>query len=335
MGDVKFNDEEGRLRALQRLDVLDTPEEAPFEKIVGLIRQILEVPICAVSLVDADRQWFKARCGVELRQTPRDISFCTHTIRNDTPFIIRDATKDPRFADNPMVVAPPHIRSYAGVPLTTPDGYNVGSLCAIDYKPREFPDAEIAILEKFARLVVDELELRQIASTDALSGALSRRAWREAAEKEINRARRYGRALSVAIMDIDKFKSINDNYGHPAGDIVIRSLAELCLLNKRDSDAFGRWGGEEFVLMLPETALEQAEIVAERTRCRYAETPIHAGRQILSTISVGVAELHPDDATLDSLVERADKALYAAKQGGRNRTVLADPPTAALRVAAG
>ncbi len=335
MGETKFNDEPGRLRALRRLDVLDTPEEAPFEKIVALIRQILELPVCAVSLIDADRQWFKACAGVSMRQTPRELSFCNLTIENDTPFVIRDMTKDPRFADHPMVVNPPHVRSYAGVPLTTPDGYNVGSLCAVDMKPRDFSESEIAILEKFARLVVDELELRQIASTDALTGALSRRAWRDAAEKEIRRARRYGRGLSVAIMDIDRFKAINDAHGHPAGDVVIRTLAEQCLANKRDSDAFGRWGGEEFVMLLPETTAAQAEIVAERARRRFAETPIHAGRQILATISAGVAELHPGGETLDDLIERADKALYAAKEGGRNRTVLADPPAPPLRAAAG
>jgi diguanylate cyclase (GGDEF)-like protein len=315
--------------------VLDTAEEPPFEKIVTLVQQILQTPFCAVSLVDEQRQWFKARRGLGVRETPRDISFCTHTIQQTEPFVIRDAARDARFAANPLVTGDPHIRSYAGVPLLMPDGYQIGSLCTIDTRPREFPENEITILENFASLVVDELELRQIASTDQLTGALTRRAWLEGAAAEIKRSQRYGRPLSMAIMDIDRFKTINDTHGHLVGDVVIRSLAELCISTKRESDVFGRFGGEEFVLLMPETDAAEARNLAERVRTRYADAPIQAGVEIWSTISIGIAELRAGGATPDDLMERADKALYAAKNGGRNRTVLAEAPPARLWVAAG
>jgi GGDEF domain-containing protein len=274
MAEAKLDDEQGRMCALERLRVLDTAEEPPFEKIVTLVQQILQTPFCAVSLVDEQRQWFKARRGLGVRETPRDISFCTHTIQQTEPFVIRDAARDARFAANPLVTGDPHIRSYAGVPLLMPDGYQIGSLCTIDTRPREFPENEITILENFASLVVDELELRQIASTDQLTGALTRRAWLEGAAAEIKRSQRYGRPLSMAIMDIDRFKTINDTHGHLVGDVVIRSLAELCISTKRESDVFGRFGGEEFVLLMPETdAAEARNLALVHDQHRHRRTP--------------------------------------------------------------
>ena len=321
--DLKSDDEEGRVQALNRLGVLDTEEEAPFDKIVALIQQVVQVPMCAVSLVDRHRQWFKARRGLDVRQTPRDISFCTHAIRQSKPFVIRDALDDPRFAENPLVTAAPFIRSYAGIPLKTPDGYNVGTLCAIDTKARPFPDAEITILESFAKVVVDQLELRQIASSDYLTGAMSRRAWMEKARTEIERASRHGRPLSLAVFDIDRFKSINDTYGHAAGDRVIQDIARLCMATKRQSDLFGRLGGEEFVLLFPETTVANATFVVDRVRTLFARMPLSFAPQVHVTVSAGIAGLRPAETDLEPLLQRADGALYQAKTNGRNRTVVA------------
>ncbi len=332
--ELKHYDEEGRICALNRLEVLDTAEEVPFEKIVNLVQQILQTPMCAVSLVDRHRQWFKARRGLGVSETARDISFCTHAIQQSNPFIIRDALEDPRFSRNPLVTDAPFIRSYAGVPLRTSDGYNVGSLCAIDTKPRLFPDAEIAILENFARIVVDELELRQIASSDHLTGALSRRAWTEKAKLEIDRAQRDGRPLSLAIFDIDKFKLINDTFGHPAGDLVIKAMAGLCMSTIRQSDVFGRLGGEEFGLIMPETGAADAKVLVDRIRMHFAREPINLGQPVSSSVSIGVTERKPGEVGLDTLVERADRALYAAKHEGRNRTVLIPQDVSASKLTA-
>lgn len=321
--ELKVGDEEGRARALDRLDILDTAEEQPFEKVVNLVQQVMNVPMCAVSLVDRNRQWFKARRGLDVSETARDISFCTHAIHESAPFIIRDAAMDARFSENPLVTGGPLIRSYAGIPLMTPDGYNVGTLCAIDTKPRDFPASEIAILESFAQVVVNELELRQIASVDHLTGALSRRAWSEKAEQEIKRARRYGLSVSMAILDIDKFKAVNDTYGHPAGDMVIKRIAEICLETKRSVDLFGRFGGEEFVMLMPETSEAEAEQLAERLRIRFADETFDLGEPVRATVSIGVAGLGSDDRDIEQLTERADAALYEAKNNGRNQTVVA------------
>ncbi|NKB58184.1 MAG: diguanylate cyclase [Alphaproteobacteria bacterium] len=320
---LKTDDDEGRVRALERYEVLDTDEEEPFENVVKLVQQALKVPMCAVSLLDRQRQWFKARRGLGVRETPRDISFCTHAIQQADAFIVSDAAEHPIFKGNPLVTGEPHIRAYAGIPLKTPDGYNLGSLCAIDDVPRDFQPHEISMLESFAKIVMEELELRQIASSDGLTGALTRRAWRETADTEIKRANRYGRPLSLAIMDIDKFKSVNDTYGHAAGDTVIKHLARLFMDSKRESDFFGRLGGEEFVLLMAETSDVNAQHILERLREEFSAAPIEndAGNQINCSFSAGIAELSEGE-DLDPLLARADQCLYEAKNGGRNRTVL-------------
>ncbi len=319
---LKFGDEEGRLLALRRLNILDSGPEEPFEKIVKLVEQVLRVPICAVSLVDAGRQWFKARCGLDMPQTGREISFCSHAIEQAAPLVIPDALADSRFRDNPLVTGELGVRFYAGVQLRTADGYAIGSLCAIDTVPRVFSDVEMAILESFARVVMDEVELRQIAATDHLTGARSRRAWTERADMEINRSQRYGRTVSLVIMDIDHFKQVNDVHGHSAGDAVIKHLACLCMGNIRPSDLFARYGGEEFVLLMPETCAADALFAAERIRKLFGTTRPVGGGSVGCTISMGVAELVAGDVDLDALIARADEALYEAKEQGRDRCVV-------------
>lgn len=315
------HDEPGRIKALERLNILDTPKEKPFEKIVNLVEQVLQVPICAVTLVDEDRQWFKASRGLDLCETPRDISFCSHAIQDPEPLLIRDTLDDARFVDNPFVAGEPHVRSYAGVPLETSDGYLVGTLCALDTKTREFPTQEIDILKSFAKVVVDELELRKIASTDLLTNALSRRAWVELAEAEVKRSIRYNRPLSLAVLDIDHFKLVNDSYGHPAGDIVIKELAKIAQNSIRETDLFGRFGGEEFVLLLSETSMSGALMIAERVRSLFSNLVIDELGGARTTLSVGLTQFRGANDNLDEMINRADTALYEAKQSGRNCSI--------------
>lgn len=321
MSDAMLCDEEGRIAALDRLAVLDTAPEEPFEKIVNLVRTVLGVPIATVTLVDRDRQWFKARRGLDASETPRSISFCTHTIQERGPLIVTDALEDPRFADSSLVRGYPHIRSYAGIPLRTPDGYNVGALCAIDTQPRTFSAAEIAILTNFAHIVSNELELRLIAQRDHLTGALNRRGFIEQAAKELTRFARHGRPSALIILDVDHFKSVNDTYGHPAGDGVLRQIAELCSAAMRPTDSFGRLGGEEFALLLSE--VEPAEALAAAERFRIAIDAhvftLPGGGELHVTVSLGVAPLDRSVSGTDAWIAAADAWLYHAKRSGRNR----------------
>lgn len=321
MTDPKLCDEKGRLAAVARLEVLNTPTEEPFENIVNLVRTILGVPIATVTLVDRDRQWFKASRGLAVHETPRAISFCTHTIQQRVPLLVPDAHLDPRFADNPLVRGSPHIRSYAGVPLRTPEGYNVGALCAIDTKPRTFSAAEVDILANFANIVSDELELRLIARHDHLTGALTRRGFIEQASRELADHARHDRPCSLVMLDVDRFKAVNDDYGHAAGDQVLRQIAELCGSAMRPHDCFGRLGGEEFALLLPDTDHAAAFAAAERFRKMIeAHTFAIAGDlQLRVTVSLGLAPLGPSITSVDGWLAAADAWLYQAKRNGRNR----------------
>lgn len=155
-------DEEARLAALRRYEVLDTPAEAEFDAVVREAAEAFGVPTALVSLVDRNRQWFKAKVGLEPPETPRAPAFCSHAIHSDDPFVVPDAARDERFAGNPLVVGEPHIRFYAGAPLTTPDGHHIGTLCLIDYQPRApLDDAERAKLEALAARVMSLLEARR------------------------------------------------------------------------------------------------------------------------------------------------------------------------------
>ncbi|SLJ86830.1 GGDEF domain-containing protein [Novosphingobium mathurense] len=318
------DDEQGRLAALRQLEILDTEPEEPFENVVSLVRTVLGVPIATVTLVDEDRQWFKARRGLDVSETPRDVSFCTHAIRQSEPFLVSDAQVHPLFAENPLVLGEPGIRSYAGIPLQTAEGFNVGTLCAIDVQPREFTEAEVALLSNFARIVVNEFELRRIAQRDQLTGALTRRGFLEMARHEIGRFRRYGRPSCLLLVDIDFFKQVNDTYGHPAGDAALKALAETVTLAKRPVDLLGRLGGEEFAVLLPETEAPDAFWAAERFRQAIEDRVIELadGRTVAVTASFGIAPLTDTVTSVEDWLSRADEPLYAAKHAGRNRCVV-------------
>jgi GAF domain-containing protein len=152
-----------RLAALVNYGILDTEFEESFDRVTRIAANVFDVPIALVSLVDGYRQWFKSAVGLKARETPRDISFCTHAILGQDVFTINDATKDARFAANPLVTSAPNIRFYAGAPLINQDGFALGTMCVIDRAPRHtLPDKQIQILTDLAGIIVDLMEARRL-----------------------------------------------------------------------------------------------------------------------------------------------------------------------------
>jgi GAF domain-containing protein len=160
----KPKNEVRRLKVLWQYDVLDTVPEAVFDELTSLAALICDAPIALITLIDENRQWFKSKVGVNLSETSRDISFCAHAIVKQDLMIVPDATKDKRFKANPLVVSAPKIRFYAGMPLITPDGHALGTLCVVDLKPRQLTEAQKSALTVLARHVMTQLEIRRHAN---------------------------------------------------------------------------------------------------------------------------------------------------------------------------
>jgi eukaryotic-like serine/threonine-protein kinase len=233
---------------------------------------------------------------------------------------ILDTAGDPRVLHDAQ--CPPPLK-LTQIPLKTVQGaigvIELSCLPSDDrarYLLRALAALAAAAIEK-ARLIG---ELQQLATTDEVTGLYNRRHFFELAGREVGRARRYGRPLAAIMFDIDNFKRFNDSYGHATGDEVLRAVAARCRQNLRNVDLLGRYGGEELVVLLPESTLHDARKVAERLRLTVAESPVYTGRGPLSvSISLGVAALTADCRDAATLFDRADTAMYRAKEAGRNQ----------------
>ncbi|GHA31447.1 GGDEF domain-containing protein [Devosia pacifica] len=321
-----------RLAALEALDIMDTPPEPEFDQVTALLKMIFDVEVAFVSMIDAHRVWYKSIDGASVSEAALDGTFCRATLESDAPVIVPDVEKDSRFEWSESAAKATDFRFYAGVPVRSDDGHIVGTLCALDTQPRAFSERDLDVLIQLSGLLTRILHLRQFATTDALTGALNRRAFREDAVKQIALARRHRQPLSCVSIDLDHFKTINDTYGHAAGDHVLAGTASCLKAGLRETDLLARMGGEEFVALLPQTDSSTALEVANRLRTSIARLGFPGSRPpIAVTASFGTAGLS-DGEDLDGLLMRVDQALYEAKRTGRNRACIAANPGNANQV---
>ena len=313
-------DEEQRLRDLERHGVIGIQSDVHFERIVELARSILHTPIAVISLVEAERQWFLSHRGLDACETPRDQAFCAHAIAAEAPLVVPDALLDERFATNPLVTGAPHIRFYAGAPLRSLEGHNIGTLCVIDQVPHDPSPEQIQQLQLLADLVMREIELRRLASLCPITGLPTRFRFMAIGTREFERARSGGYPLSLLLLDVDNLRQVNSRWGHEVGDRLLADLVQLGRSFLREQDYAARLGDSEFALLLVNRAPEAAIAGAEDLR--------HAARAMVGVwnrsdwhlhLSGGLTALGSHDRTFSELLVRAERALQLAKGNGRNQ----------------
>lgn len=308
-------DEPLRLETLRGLDILDTPPEERFDRLTRLARRLFGVSIALVSLVDADRQWFKSHDGLAATETPRDISFCGHAIAAADVLTVPDALLDERFHDNPLVTGPPRIRFYAGCPLSAPNGSKLGTLCLIDSSPREFGEEDRALLRDLAHMAEQEIVAAQLANMDELTQLSNRRGFQLLAQHALRVCARLGHPAAVLYFDLDGFKQVNDGFGHAEGDRALAGFASVLLKVFRDSDVIGRLGGDEFAVLMTNCAATDIGAVTQRLQRALDAYNREAGRGYEIRFSVGsfVADGARAGAIGDLLAE-ADASMYGRKR---------------------
>ena len=335
---ASYNNEAQRLASLKSLRMLDTPIEERFERITRMVCRLLDVPIALFNLIDDQRQFYKSVQGLDATNAPLDGAFCPHAFHEPDMLLVPNAHLDERFADNPFVTGKYlNVGFYAGCVVCTPDGMPVGTLCAIDLKPRDMTEEQLTALRDLTAMVETELkvvmlanaqknleeelsEATRLAMVDPLTRLWNRAGIDNLLNKEWYEARRHKKPVCLVLADIDHFKSINDTYGHQAGDEVLRVVAKKLLESMRDEDVVGRMGGEEFLLILNDCEPEKLFETIDRIRSFITENPVRVnGTDCSVTLSFGAATIVPDMATPPAfLIKRADDALYLAKKDGRN-----------------
>ena len=312
--------ESARIATLRALDILDTAAEERFDRLTRLAKRLFGVSIALVSLVDTNRQWFKSCIGLSATETSREISFCGHTILGDDILLIPDASLDERFHDNPLVVGAPHIRFYAGCPLRAANGTKMGTLCLIDVVPHSMSDDDQGLLRDLAHMAEQELAAVQLATMDELTLVSNRRGFQSLAQHALSQCRRNGHPASLLFLDLDRFKQINDRFGHAVGDGALRDFARMLSASFRDSDVVARLGGDEFAVLLTNASPQSCDEALARLQATVDAHNRARPRGYDLVFSVGrLAFDAAQHAGIDVLLREADALMY---QGKRERRVV-------------
>lgn len=347
--------ERARQATLDDYDILDTAPDDAFDDIVLLARSVCNVEVAAISLIDRERVWLKAQRGLATNELVRVRTLCNVALeREEDLFVVPDILEEPTLPQDHRTIDGGLLRFYAGAVLRSPDGHALGSLCVLDRLPRGLDPIQREGLEALARQTQHLLELRRLAGRQAMlerraqqtehleheradlqrrhddlsrvvdhdpltgllnRGALDRLRARPEAMRRLNAS-----GYTLMVVDIDRFKQVNDQHGHRLGDRALRAVAQVVSTCSREQDVAVRYGGDEFLIVLPATPTDGAFAVGERIRdaCAGLSLPFPL------SVSVGLASGDPQRDTPEQVFERADQALYRAKAMGRNRVVADD-----------
>lgn len=338
------NFEQQKSEVFQRYKILRGDHAHDAVCLADTIAMALRVPYVFVALYKRYREKYFCAHGFapDMIEDAETFFACAHLAQGT--FFVDDVQSEDFFAQHANDLRLPGFRSLAGVPISDPHGKKFGTLCIADDVEREFSADERRLLSGFGRVVSndicvrsaayyavgdlvqlekDKCDLFELATLDPLTHALNRRSFEKFAHREFSRFQRESNRLSVLMLDIDHFKSVNDTHGHAIGDQVIAKLVSVVTKCLRVEDLVGRLGGEEFAVVLVETDGAQAEAVANRIRneIKQVEFPGSTGPFSI-TISIGLSEPVPYDKNISSALNRADEALYMAKQTGRDRVIV-------------
>jgi diguanylate cyclase (GGDEF)-like protein len=329
-----------RLQMLYQYQILDTLPEEHFDELTRLIAYICEVPIAAISLIDAQRQWYKSKLGFIASEEPRNITFCNHAILQHNVFIVPDTLEDIRFANNPFVIGAAQIRFYAGAPLFAPNNIALGTLCVLDHKPRKLCEEQIHALDVIAHQVITQLELRKNIHAlktnvekrknsekklihnvchDSLTGMPNRVFFIDHLRNSFLKSQKNTNYLfAVLFLDLDRFKIVNDSLGHLVGDKLLISAANRLKSCLRDDDTLARLGGDEFVILLKDiNRLDDAIEIASRIQDAIAAPFNFDEIEVFTSLSIGIALSDPEYQNSEDILRDADTAMYRAKELGK------------------
>lgn len=311
-----------------------------WQSMLDILAEFMEVPVALIMHLDRDELSVYVKNNSP--QNPYSIGdtekcidsglYCEHVIQHNQRLFVADARNDINWQNNPDLEL--NLLNYLGYPLRWPNGDIFGTMCVLDTQPhfysekqerlmlqmRDMVETNLELLEKNLELENLSKNLQYLANTDELTGIWNRRAFIAESNKELQRAQRTGHQVCLLMMDIDNFKHINDVFGHEIGDEVLQLFTQGIQATKRGYDIFGRIGGEEFAMLLPETRRGEAIELAERIRLKVSNIFFHKQHtDIRITVSIGVYELARNDTTILPALNKADKILYAAKRAGKNQ----------------
>jgi diguanylate cyclase (GGDEF)-like protein len=317
-------DDAARVAALHQLGVLDRPADADLEAIARVASYVCGTSAAAVNLIDEERQWQAAAYGVRRGEVSRDDSMCGWAILSDGVTYTPDASQDGVFADHPFVTGRlGSVRLYVSAPVTIDPGHVVGTLCAFGEEPGQLSEVQIRRLSDLADAAARILELRRTlgtfaraATTDPLTGLPNRAVFLETVRQGLDLHARGVSWPGVLYLDLDRFKPVNDEHGHHAGDTVLRAVAARLLQQLRGTEVATRLGGDEFAVLVEDTDRDRLESRLREVGDRLGEAlagPIRLPRgEVVVGASIGSA-IAAGDTSPEALMTRADLAMYAHK----------------------
>lgn len=311
----KPKNEEARLDTLRSLNILDSVREERFDRLTRLARRMFNVPIAIVSIVDAEREWFKSSLGVDLKETSREFSFSGHAILGDDLLVVPDTTKDERFHDNPLVINTPNIRFYAGYPITARNGTKLGTFAIMDHQPRDLSENERDLLCDLAGMVEQEITAAQHETIDELTMLSNRHGFELLAERALKVCKRSDAPATLLFFNLKNFREVNDRFGYAEGDRGLVAFSTILIEIFRESDVIGRIGGDEFVVLLTNAAKTDSPDVLARLAEALSDYNRLSRRGYSISYSVEAVEYDPEmHHSIGELLQEADTYMYQNKK---------------------